>query len=765
MISERKSFALVGRSTTSAVSTPNAVPYDAAARWHEQRVKSAVAMMGRRLWLLAACTLAGLAVAGIYVAYAKPQYSATSLVQLDTRSKYSNFDSVVTGPREGDPIAIRTEVEVLRSEAIAERVVKALDLTNDPEFKPHPHSRLAAFLGDEWAGEVTKFLVSLGLTQDVSDEDDVALTTKQVKRHLSVDADGRSYIVTIGFTAGTPERAARIANAFAQQYLVSQIDAKTSITTKANEWAKSQLDTAGEQLREAEAAVEEFRSKNNAIIELVPGSSVAAAQQLTQINTLLASATEARIVAETRLATAQKLVAKNDLYAIPEILSSPLVQQLRVEEARAVARRASLDGRLGVLYPDLRAADSELSHIRGTINDEVRKIVSSLDSNVQFARAREDELASKVEGLRKDVGGVSRLQFQLAILERRAEARRAFYTALEKRYVETSALLHGVYADARVVAAATPQPFRSWPNVPIVLALGLVLGAALGAAIVALLELADKSFRTPRQLEDATGLACLGILPDMGRALRRTIGGDLSGQDTRLFREAVRSICIGMDAAVGLRSKKRASVVVVTSALPEEGKTVTSVALATAMAARGSRTLLIDADLRRPQVGGYLDAISHSRDLAAILADGDGCHAATAVAENFYAIRGGDGHENAQQVFLSPQFGAFLETARTQFDAIIIDSPPIVVVADAALLARFADVVLTVIRWGQTKRSIVLDAVGRMRRANGEAVGVTMLNRVDLGKYRKYNRDSGWSFKYSNYYHPALPAAERKQLQ
>ena len=183
------------------------------------------------------------------------------------------------------------------------------------------------------------------------------------------------------------------------------------------------------------------------------------------------------------------------------------------------------------------------------------------------------------------------------------------------------------------------------------------------------------------------------------------------------------------------------------------------------MAARGSRTLLIDADLRRPQVGGYLDAISHSRDLAAILADGDGCHAATAVAENFYAIRGGDGHENAQQVFLSPQFGAFLETARTQFDAIIIDSPPIVVVADAALLARFADAVLTVIRWGQTKRSIVLDAVGRMRRANGEAVGVTMLNRVDLGKYRKYNRDSGWSFKYSNYYHPALPAAERKQLQ
>jgi capsular exopolysaccharide synthesis family protein len=759
MINERRSFPLVSRNTTDAV------PYNAAAKWHEQRVKSAFAMMGRRLWLIAAFSIVGLGAAALYLAYAKPQYSATALVQLDTHSKYSNFDSVVSGPREGDPIAIRTEVEVLRSEAIAERVVKALGLTEDPEFKPQPHSRLADLLGDGLATDARKLLVSLGLLQDVSDEDELALTTKQVRRHLSVDADGRSYIVTISFSASNADKAAKIANAFAEQYLASQIDAKTAITAKANEWAKSQLDTAGEQLREAEAAVEQFRAKHNEIVEVGPGNSVAAAQQLAQINALLASATEARIAAETRLAAAKKLAAAGDVYAIPEVLSSRLIQQLRVEEARATARRASLQSRLGVLYPDLKAADNELSHIRGSVNEEVKKIVASLGSDVQFARAREDELAAKVQALRKDVGDVSRLQFQLANLERRADARRTFYSALEKRYVETSALLHGVYADARIVASATPQPLRSWPNVPVVIAAGLLLGAALGAALAALLELADKSFRTPPQLEEATGLACLGILPEMGHALRRTIGGDLSSQDTRLFREAVRSVCIAMDAAVGLKANKAGRVVVVTSAVPEEGKTVSSVALATALAARGSRTLLIDADLRRPQVGGYLDVVAHSRDLAAILADGEGCQAATAVADNLYVIRGGEGHENAQQVFLSPQFGTFLEAARTQFDAIIVDSPPVMIVADAAVLARFADVVLHVIRWGRTRRSMVLDAINRMRRANGEAVGVTMLNRVDLSKYRKYNRDSSWSFKYSNYYQPAIGVAGKKQLR
>lgn len=135
------------------------------------------------------------------------------------------------------------------------------------------------------------------------------------------------------------------------------------------------------------------------------------------------------------------------------------------------------------------------------------------------------------------------------------------------------------------------------------------------------------------------------------------------------------------------------------------------------------------------------------------------------MADNLYVIRGGEGHENAQQVFLSPQFGTFLEAARTQFDAIIVDSPPVMIVADAAVLARFADVVLHVIRWGRTRRSMVLDAINRMRRANGEAVGVTMLNRVDLSKYRKYNRDSSWSFKYSNYYQPAIGVADKRQLR
>ena len=217
-----------------------------------------------------------------------------------------------------------------------------------------------------------------------------------------------------------------------------------------------------------------------------------------------------------------------------------------------------------------------------------------------------------------------------------------------------------------------------------------------------------------------------------------------------------------METTLHLKRRDKCKVVLITSALPQEGKTVSSVALATVLAARGSKTLLIDADLHRPHAEGYLKAGAASRDLATILADRNGCGAATQVGENLYVVRGGKGHDDAQQVFLSEEFAAFMASAREEFDAIVMDSPPATVVADAVVLAPFADIVLNVVRWGKTRRATVLDSINRIRRANGEAVSVTMLNRVDLGKYRKYNRDGGLNFEYAKYYRPAITVRKER---
>jgi succinoglycan biosynthesis transport protein ExoP len=799
---------------------------DTAAKWQERRVRSSFAAMRRRAWLIVVFGCVGLGGAAMWLNFAKPQYSATALVQLDTGNKFSNFDTVVTSPREGDPDAIRTEVEVLRSNAVVERVVHALDLTNDPEFSPPP-TTWRARLADLLPAELETFFSSLGMNirhggsgvpsgsrdtdagtpnqvagpghpaqkgtrttvltnnngvvlgsiaddaassagrlQDSLDSDKLALTIQQVRKNLSVEDNRRSYIIAIALAASSAEKAARLANAFAEQYLAARIDAKLVLTASANEWAKTQLDAAGEQLRTAEAAIEQFRAQHNAIIEVAPGNSVAVSQQLAQLlsslNVQLAAAAQARIAAETRLAAAKELMKRRDVYAIPDVLGSPLIQQLRIDEARAAARLANSQVIVGSQYPNRRALESELATLRASIGANVAQIASNLESNARDAREREQELASKVESLRRELGDASQQQLQLSILERRAEGRRTFYGALEKRYAETSALMHGVYPNARVASRATPQPLPSWPNIPIVLTAGLLLGAALGAAIVALIELADKSFRTPTQLEEATGLACLGILPELSRGFRRASGDNLFAASTRIFRESVRTIHIALDAAIGVNSQKRSRVVLVTSALPREGKTISSVALATALAASGSKTLLIDADLRRPEVDAYLAGASRSRGLASIL-DDEGYPAATEIDKDLYVIRGGVSDESAQRVFLSTQFGTFLEAAKAQFDSIVIDSPPAVVVADAAILARFADVVLHVVRWGQTRRSDVLDAVDRMHRANGKAVGVTVLNRVSPAKYSKYNRDGSSGFRYADYYRAATTTTAAKQ--
>jgi capsular exopolysaccharide synthesis family protein len=796
---------------------------DAAAKWHERRIRSSLAAMRRRAWVIALFACAGLGGAAAWLAFAQPQYTSTALVQVDTRNKFSNFDNVLTSPREGDPDAIRTEVEVLRSDAVVERVVNALDLTNDPEFSAPGASWLAKLvnllpadfrnvfdwpsirsggrgaasgsrgldtavdngtthifndakeLGRAWQlGPQTTVLtnnngVILGsVSPDAApqashlrDNEQMAATIEQVRNRLVAQDIRRSYIISIGFTASTAEKAARLANAVAEQYLAAQIDAKMALTSSANEWAKTQLDTAGAELRRAEEAIEQFRAQHNAIIEAASGNSVAVSQQfgrlLNDLNGQLATATQARIAAETRVAAAQELIKRHRIYAIPDVLSSQLIQQLRAEEARTSARLANSASIVGPKHPAWRGLDSELSRLRQSIDSNVNQIVSNLEANVRDARAREEELASKVEALRKDVADASQQQLQLSILERRAEGRRTFYAALEKRHSETSALMHGVYPDARIVSRATPQPLASWPNIPIVLAAGLLLGGAIGAALVALLEVADKSFRTPVQLEQASGLVCLGILPELGRALHRASSGTLFNRSTRMFRESVRTIQVGLDAATGGNTtQNRGRVVLVTSALPQEGKTVSSVALATALAASGSKTLLIDADLRKPTMGAHLAGLSRSQTLESILDEGEGCPVAAEIDKNLYAISSGGVDEDAQRVFLTTRFSAFLEAARAEFDSIVIDSPPAMVVADAAILARFADVVLHVVRWGRTLRSAVIDSVDRMRRANSRAVGVTMLNRAKPAQFFKYNRDGGWSFRYASYYRPTI---------
>jgi capsular exopolysaccharide synthesis family protein len=802
---------------------------DTAAKWQERRVKSFLATMRRRAWLILICGCLGLGGAAMWLSVAKPQYISTALVQLDAGNKFSNFENVVAGAREGDLDGIRTEAEVLRSDAVVERVVKALDLTNDPEFGLPPTTWLAKLLekltdllpaelkaafnspgmdnrqGDSGVssglretaavndaggfrfsavpdqagsdrppqndrrttvltnsngvilGSFSHSPAPSGQLQDGIDKKELVPTIQRVRKDLSIEDDRRSYIIKIAFAASSAEKAARLANAFAEQYLATRIDAKLALTASANEWAKTQLDAAGEQLREAEAAIEQFRAQHNAIIEAGPGNTVAVSQQLGQLlsnlNIQLATAGQARIAAESQLVAANELTRRRDVYAIPDVLNSTLIQQLRVDEARVSARLSNSKTTFGSQYPETMALENELASLRASIGTKVTQIVSNLESNVRDARAREEELASKVASLRREVGDASQLQLQLPILERRAEGRRTFYAAIEKRYAETSALLHGVYPNARVVSRATPQPFPSWPSIPIFLTAGLVLGAAIGAALAALIEFADRSFRTPRQLEETTGLACLGILPQLPRGFYRT-------GSTRMFRESVRTVHVALEAAIGVNKGSR--VILVTSALPQEGKTVSSVALATALAASGSKTLLIDADLRRPKTDVYATDASRPLGLASILIDDEGSPVATKIGKDLYVIRGGGADESAQRVFLSARFGTFLEAAKAQFDSIVIDSPPAVVFADAAILARFADVILHVVRWGRTRRSVVLDAVDRLRGANGKAVSATVFNRVTPSKYYKYNRDGGWGFRYADYYRAASETAASK---
>jgi capsular exopolysaccharide synthesis family protein len=563
-----------------------------AAQWQEQRIRSLIGAMRRRWRLIAAVLIVTLGATGAWVLLRPPLYTATAMLRLDVPKKYVDFDNVIGGVNTLDPIAIRTAAQMIRSDAIVGQVVNSLGLADDPEFNRNAAATHA--IGDTLKSPARGF--------GAMAEREQAAVVRQVLRGLSLDADGRSYIIGVSFTDSSPEKAARIANSFAQQFLQNLIDAKTEATVRANDWLKSQLSDARGQIDKAEAAVEEFRGP----------------------------------------------------------------------------------------------------------------------------------------------------QSQLQDLERQANARRAFFTTMEQRYMQTTALLNGQYADARIVAAASLPIVPSSPNVPVDFAGGLIAALGVSVLLIAGIEYRDKGCRTPKELEAASGLVCFGILPELDRTDRAACSGDwLSATGAPAFREAARTIGTAVRLAVPTAPKGR--VILVASSLPQEGKTMSAVAIARALASSGLKTLLIDADLRRPSVARYLGERSGS-DLLSLLQAGADPRTTPELAANLHVISPRGPAENAQALLMSAQMESLIERAKTAFDAIVCDSPPVMVVADAAILATLCDLVIFVVRWGRTPVGTILSGVEQLSRMRRDATYATILGRVDLAGYRRYGDDGYCRFKYPEYF-------------
>jgi polysaccharide biosynthesis transport protein len=696
-----------------------------------------------------------------------PKYRAEAVLILDSRKEQvTNIQDVMSG-LPTDNSALRSQLDVLLSRPLASKVIDKLNLMSDPEFNPAlapPSALIGPLLF--WLDESTQQSIDGWLHAVFRPTDENAGKTRQeieqAARTLVIDTyldkllvttDGRSLTIKLAVDSTRPDLAAKIVNTHGDLYLFDQLEAKFEATKRANTWLTERVADLKEQVRKAENAVEAYRQANQ-IVSSDRGATVIS-QQLAELNTALVVARTDRDQAEARLKQVRSLLkANSSVDSIPEVLASNTILQLRAQEGQLVQNEAQLASRYRDTHPTLINARAQLRDVRAQIRSEINKIVVSLEQAADTALNKEKSLQSAVTELTNKVSSMSVSEVQLRELEREADASRTLFQNFLGRYKETSAGPSVETSDARVVSPADPPLKPNFPKKMIFLPASLILGVIIAFGLTALLELMDNGFRSADQIESASGVAGLGMLPNLPVRLLSSVHPTdfVVKKPLSSFAEAIRAVRTSLFFSNVDAPPK---VILITSSVPAEGKTILSVSLARSAAMSGHKTMLLDADFRRPAVAAGLGAGKVEATVADYVAgkfDLDGIIRRDEATDLDF-IAAPSGVTNPLDLISSRQFANMLDALRERYEFVFIDSPPILAVADPLALARMADTVVFSVRWEKTPQQVVLGALKSLQAA-GATVAGSVLSRVNVKRHMRYGYgDRGYYYgRYGTYY-------------
>lgn len=715
------------------------------------------AIFRRRLRLFLALSLLVLVVATIVTMRATLLYTGTASLMIDTRtSQVVDAQQVLSGLSLESPV-IDTEIEILKSRQLAERVVDALKLEEDPEFnralaKPGPvASVLNGIKGLFGAAAPETARERLTERQRLHERERVV---DAVLGRLNIRRAGLTYVMNINFTSENPAKAAQIANTFVERYLLEQLEAKFDATRQANTWLNTRLSELRIEVQQAEAAVESYRSANNL---LSASGATLTEQEISTYNQQLATVRAQQAEEEARLRTARAQLARGSTGEdVGEALGSQVVQQLRARRAEVSGRVADLSSRYGPRHPDMLRAQRELADIDAQIQAEIQRIISNLEARVQVARERTGSMAGSLGSARGTLAANNAAAVRLNELQRNAESVRTLYQSFLDRFKETSSQEGMEQSDARIVSRAKIPTGASSPNVPLNLALALVLAVGAGLAGVVLAEMLDSGLTTAEDVERRLGQPSLGALPLLSSV------ADPADRDTppidyvlkrplSAFSEAIRSLRASI---LYSRIGQATQVIVLTSAMPAEGKTTTAVCLARVAAQSGAKTVLVDCDLRRRNVNrllglepeqGLIEVLNGAAPLDSALVHDE--------ASGAFILPLASSSFTPRDVFGSEAMDRLLDTLRARFDLVLLDTAPVLAVSDTRILATKADTVVLLARWRKTPEKAIQNALDLVQQTGAHVAGVA-LSQVDMNAQSRYGYgDPGYYYAdYKKYY-------------
>ena len=729
----------------------------AKAFFDDNEMVDVVGMFGalrRRKWSIVIITVLGTTGAYLYGNAVVPIYNAkTTLLVEPTQTGIEELEATTTSGVTTDFNAIATQIRLLQSRSYQARVMEDLGLFDDPDFNhalaereeglldkiplqvlTEPLEALADWLPGDW-------LVARGTAQEqpaVLENSAPSIARERAldvfSNQLELLSDPAAYIINVGFNSTDPEKAARIANRVAEMYVDDQLNNKIFATDRTSSWLEDRLAELEVELREAEERVADFRSNN--LIGAGQGMTLNQ-QELSDLNRDLIIARGEMAENQAKLRLIRELrSAGRSVDSIADVVASPLIINLRQQESQLLREEAELSSLYGERHPRMIHLQNEKRNLEEKIAAEIDRVVQTLENNMQVTSTRIATIESQLGNVKSQNVSDQSAEVRLAQYERQAESVRTIYENFLNRFKETREQLEIVQPDVRIVSMASPPTRPTTPGKRIFAAGGFVVSFGLAALLAIILDRFDRGIRSARQIESRLGLSTLSLVPRLDRLKKNQKPYQyLMEKPLSAYAEALRGVYMAVKLSNVDREPK---VVLITSSLPQEGKTTFAVSLATFAARSHKRVLIIDLDLRHPSVhrelgwqvsGGLVEYMAGERTLEEVI------HHDLETGLHFLPIKGQT--TNPTDLLDSQKMRLLIESLRDSYDYIVLDSAPLASVTDTRVAALLADKLIFCIRWGQNILGAADESVQALREVNIEPAGA-VLTMVDMKKHAQY---------------------------
>lgn len=685
--------------------------------------------IAKRRWSIIGLTILATILAWLVVSNMRPLYRSTAILLIEQgKSKVVSIEEVYSQgliQRE----YYQTQAEIIKSDELAKRVVQKLKLTTHPDFDPRQAERgwLARLLMPELAAD----------PHAMAEEDVLKRVVRAFKRNMQVSLVRNSQLAQITFTSNDRDLTAKAANTLAEVYIESDLEARMAMTHKASEWLRDRMGELRAKVDTSEKALQDYRDRER-IVDTKGLALAGATRQLEELTKSLVEARQKRAEAESAYSMAQQVKTGRASYeSIPAVLRHPLVQRMKEQEGEAERKLGDAAKRYGPEHPRMIQAKAELDAAKESSRKQMELVVAGMAKDYEAAKANEAAIERALAQSKGDIQGVNRKEFQLGVLEREVQQNRNLYDMFVNRLKETNAAGDLQSTVARVIDPATVPmgPFAPDRNqiVTIVAAVTLVVAVMLAM----LLDRLANTLNSTSDVERRLGVPALGVLQKIKGFTKRGFVSELAFfHDTQsTFSEAVRTVRTSVLMSALDDPHK---VVVITSSVPEEGKTTLSFNLACALG-QVKKVLLIDGDLRRPKIGKLVGREQRAPGLADLVAGQAQVSQCVFFDERsgIHILPSGTVPPNPLELLSSKRFEDVISKLKDAFDIVIVDSAPLQLVSDAQVLSQFASMVIYVVKADSTPYQVAQNGIKKLRRLNAPLLGA-VLNQLDLERAEKY---------------------------